>query len=80
MEARRNAVCASPTKSVAESGRLKYRRLIIVGQETLMVYNTPTLKRFGTLSSLTLGQGGSCPDGNTNVTQMGGMSECGTSG
>ena len=45
-----------------------------------MEYKTPTLKRFGTLSSLTLGQGGSCPDGNTNVTQMGGMSSCGQSG
>ncbi len=46
-----------------------------------MVYKTPTLKRFGTLSSLTLGQGGSCPDGGgMNVTQVGGMSDCGQSG
>ena len=67
-------------KSVAESGRFRYGRIIIAGQETFMEYKTPTLKRFGTLSSLTLGQGGSCPDGNTNVTQMGGMSSCGTSG
>ena len=46
-----------------------------------MEYKTPALKRFGTLSSLTLGQGGSCTDGFglNNITQFGGGSDCGRS-
>ena len=46
-----------------------------------MVYRTPVLRELGTLSSLTLGQNGSCPDGGgLNSTQLGGMSTCGVSG
>lgn len=46
-----------------------------------MEYRTPRLTSLGSLSSLTLGQNGSCPDGSgLNNTQLGGMSGCGVSG
>ncbi len=44
------------------------------------LYRTPKLRRLGSLSSLTLGMNGSCPDGNGNNNQLGGMSTCGVSG
>ncbi len=38
-----------------------------------MVYVTPELRSLGSFASLTLGQNGSCPDGNgRNVNQLGG--------
>jgi hypothetical protein len=44
-------------------------------------YATPELRRLGSLSGLTMGQNGSCPDGGSlNNTQLGGMSTCGVSG
>lgn len=45
-----------------------------------MNYSTPQLKSLGSLASLTLGNNGSCPDGNGNNNQLGGMSDCGVSG
>jgi hypothetical protein len=47
-----------------------------------MQYKTPELKSLGTLTSLTLGMNGSCPDGGVLApdTQLGGMSDCGVSG
>lgn len=45
-----------------------------------MKYSTPELRSLGSLAALTLGQNGSCPDGNGNNTQLGGMSDCGVSG
>ena len=39
-----------------------------------MKYYTPELRRLGSFATLTMGQGGSCPDGNGNVTQVGGGS------
>lgn len=46
-----------------------------------MKYETPRLRALGSLSSLTLGMNGSCPDGGGhNNTQLGGMSNCGVSG
>ena len=46
-----------------------------------MKYVTPKLQALGSLSSLTLGMNGSCPDGGgQNNTQLGGMSTCGVSG
>jgi hypothetical protein len=43
----------------------------------MTAYRTPKLRRLGSLSSLTLGMNGSCPDGNgNNNTQLGGMSTC----
>jgi hypothetical protein len=45
------------------------------------VYERPRLRALGTLSGLTMGMGGSCPDGGgLNNTQLGGMSTCGVSG
>ena len=36
-------------------------------------YERPTLRRLGTLSVLTMGMNGSCPDGGSqNITQLGG--------
>ena len=46
----------------------------------MTAYRTPKLRRLGSLSSLTLGMNGSCPDGNGNNNQLGGMSTCGVSG
>ncbi|CAN5883376.1 hypothetical protein BH23ACT2_BH23ACT2_24710 [soil metagenome] len=47
----------------------------------MKTYRTPKLRQLGSLSSLTLGMNGSCPDGNSeNNTQQGGMSNCGVSG
>ncbi len=44
-------------------------------------YEKPALRRLGTLSALTMGMNGSCPDGGgQNDTQFGGMGECGVSG
>jgi hypothetical protein len=43
-------------------------------------YEQPTLRSLGTFSQLTLGMNGSCPDGNGNSNQLGGMGECGVSG
>ena len=44
-------------------------------------YSKPELRRLGSFSQLTLGMGGSCPDGGgLNNTQLGGMSNCGVSG
>jgi hypothetical protein len=43
-------------------------------------YKKPELRRLGSFSQLTLGAGGSCPDGNGNNNQVGGMSTCGVSG
>ena len=38
-----------------------------------MEYVTPELRRLGSFASLTLGENGSCPDGNgRNNTQLGG--------
>jgi hypothetical protein len=47
-----------------------------------MQYRTPELRSLGTLTDLTMGMNGSCPDGqgNNNNTQLGGMSTCGVSG
>jgi hypothetical protein len=46
-----------------------------------MDYRKPELRVLGTLTSLTMGQNGSCPDGGGhNDTQLGGMSDCGVSG
>ena len=48
-----------------------------------MQYQTPELRVLGTLSELTLGQNGSCPDGGgLNNTQLGGgfTPGCGKSG
>lgn len=46
-----------------------------------MKYSTPELRFLGSLAGLTLGQGGSCPDGaGQNDTNLGGMSNCGISG
>jgi hypothetical protein len=47
-----------------------------------MEYTKPELKTLGTLSGLTMGMNGSCPDGGINApdTQLGGMSDCGVSG
>lgn len=45
-----------------------------------MKYQKPQLRNLGSLASLTLGMNGSCPDGmDNNVTQLGGMGECGVS-
>jgi hypothetical protein len=44
-------------------------------------YEKPRLRELGTLSGLTMGMNGSCPDGaGLNSTQLGGMSGCGVSG
>ena len=44
-------------------------------------YERPRLRELGTLSGLTMGMNGSCPDGaGRNSAQLGGMSECGVSG
>ena len=43
-------------------------------------YEKPQLRRLGSLASLTLGMNGSCPDGNGNSSQLGGMGGCGSSG
>jgi hypothetical protein len=46
-----------------------------------MRYEKPKLRMLGSLTSLTMGQGGSCPDGaSRNNDQLGGMSDCGVSG
>jgi hypothetical protein len=46
-----------------------------------MKYEKPELRVLGTLTSLTMGQNGSCPDGGgQNINQLGGMSNCGVSG
>lgn len=46
-----------------------------------MDYETPVLRELGSFSELTLGMGGSCPDGGGfNDNQLGGMSDCGVSG
>ena len=47
-----------------------------------MQYSKPELRSLGTLTGLTMGMNGSCPDGfgNDNDTQLGGMSTCGVSG
>jgi hypothetical protein len=43
-------------------------------------YERPRLRELGTLSGLTMGMNGSCPDGaSLNPNQLGGMSECGVS-
>jgi hypothetical protein len=43
-------------------------------------YQRPQLRALGTLSGLTLGMNGSCPDGGSfNNNQLGGMSTCGQS-
>ncbi len=45
-----------------------------------MDYETPRLRLLGTFSALTMGAGGSCPDGaGRNVVQHGGGSIGGTS-
>lgn len=44
------------------------------------VYRRPQLRALGTLSGLTMGMNGSCPDGGSfNNIQLGGMSYCGQS-
>lgn len=43
-------------------------------------YETPRLRELGSLATLTMGMNGSCPDGNGNNNQLGGMSTCGVSG
>lgn len=43
-------------------------------------YERPRLRDLGTLSGLTMGMNGSCPDGTGLINQLGGMSECGVSG
>lgn len=44
-------------------------------------YERPRLRELGTLSGLTMGMNGSCPDGGgLNPNQLGGMSDCGVSG
>lgn len=45
-----------------------------------MEYEKPVLRELGSFSELTLGMNGSCPDGNSNSTQLGGMGNCGVSG
>jgi hypothetical protein len=59
-------------------------RFLIVnrtGDRGAMNYAKPELRALGTLSGLTMGQNGSCPDGGgLNNTQLGGMSDCGVSG
>lgn len=46
-----------------------------------MEYEKPELHELGSFTELTLGMNGSCPDGNgNNITQLGGMSDCGVSG
>jgi hypothetical protein len=45
-----------------------------------MTYTTPVLKKLGPVTSLTLGNNGSCLDGNETATQRGGGSTCGVSG
>lgn len=48
---------------------------------TKLIYERPQLRALGTLSALTMGMNGSCPDGGSqSVTQVGGMSTCGRSG
>ena len=47
---------------------------------TTMKYKTPELRALGSFAGLTMGTGGSCPDGaDRNINQVGGMSECGPS-
>lgn len=47
---------------------------------SIMNYQTPELRVLGTLGGLTMGVGGSCPDGGArNNTQLGGGSIGGTS-
>ena len=45
-------------------------------------YEAPELRVIGTLSGLTMGMNGSCPDGGSRTpdTQLGGASGCGVSG
>jgi hypothetical protein len=43
-------------------------------------YREPSLRFLGTLADLTLGNNGSCPDGNGDNDQVGGASDCGVSG
>jgi len=52
-----------------------------------MNYATPMLRELGSFSSLTLGNNGSCPDGNAPADQRGGgvvggpgLTSCGVSG
>ena len=46
-----------------------------------LVYERPRLRALGSLSGLTMGRNGSCPDGaSLNSSQLGGMSDCGRSG
>ena len=45
-----------------------------------MKYTKPTLTKLGPVTSLTLGNNGSCIDGNQTATQKGGASTCGVSG
>ena len=46
-----------------------------------MQYAKPELRALGSLTGLTMGMNGSCPDGGAlNNTQLGGMSDCGVSG
>ncbi len=46
-----------------------------------MIYEKPALRALGSFTELTLGMNGSCIDGNgMNITQLGGMSDCGVSG
>jgi hypothetical protein len=42
-------------------------------------YETPALRVLGTLTGLTMGMNGSCPDGGGQNNQLGGMSGCGQS-
>ena len=44
-----------------------------------MKYQKPLLRKLGSLSTLTMGMNGSCPDGDGSNTQLGGMSDCGVS-
>ena len=44
-----------------------------------MRYEAPLLRSLGTLAGLTMGMNGSCPDGNGQNNQLGGMSNCGVS-
>jgi len=37
-----------------------------------MEYKTPELRALGSFAGLTMGAGGSCPDGNGNNNQVGG--------
>jgi hypothetical protein len=44
-------------------------------------YKTPVLRSLGSLTSLTLGQNGSCPDGGgLNAGRIGGASTCNVKG